>query len=261
MRLLIALPDDTQALAVCEGLAQHMWEMETALDGAQVLSQMASFDMVLLHQCMPGMDGMSIGEAFAAAAPLCSPRILFICPPEFLSARPRWADALVYPGVSTGRLCSLLVTLAQKPLPRLAAAHQSDISASIECFLDELSLNRQLKGCRYAAWLLERMIPSPLSSEVPIGNLYTECARHFQTTPASVERCLRIAVESIFTHGSMRGIERYFGATVDPERGKPTNRAFLLQAAEQLRLLHSRAEARSPNSREMHHSPAPPTSV
>ena len=95
----------------------------------------------------------------------------------------------------------------------------------------------------------------------PWVSFYRLCARAFGTTPTAVERCLRVAVESVFTQGSMRGIERFFGATVDPERGKPTNRAFLLQASQQIRLDHSLADTRSPNSSEMHHSPAAPTRV
>ena len=70
-----------------------------------------------------------------------------------------------------------------------------------------------------------------------MGALYRDCAAAFGVSPASVERCLRVAVESVFTLGSISGIERCFGATVDPERGKPTNRAFLCQAAQRLRLL------------------------
>lgn len=95
--------------------------------------------------------------------------------------------------------------------------------------------------------------------ELPLCQLYHTCADAFHTTPASVERALRVAVESVFTQGSMQGIERFFGATVDPERGKPTNRAFLIQAAQQLR--HSLTTACSVNSSEMHHSPAAPTMV
>ena len=59
----------------------------------------------------------------------------------------------------------------------------------------------------------------------------------------------------------MQGIERFFGATVDPEKGKPTNRAFLVQAASELRRAYSLADARSPNKSVMHHNPAAPTSV
>ena len=36
---------------------------------------------------------------------------------------------------------------------------------------------------------------------------------------------------------SIPEIERFFGATIDPDKGKPTNRAFLMEAASQLRLL------------------------
>ena len=122
-------------------------------------------------------------------------------------------------------------------------------------------MDRRYKGRAYAAWLLEHLAPSPGVEERSMGQLYRSCARAFGTTPTAVERCLRVAVESVFTQGSMRGIERFFGATVDPERGKPTNRAFLLQASQQIRLDHSLADTRSPNSSEMHHSPAAPTRV
>ena len=101
-------------------------------------------------------------------------------------------------------------------------------------------MNRALKGRAYIAWLLRRWVPSPLVEETPMGALYADCARAFGVSAASVERCLRVAVESVFTMGSISGIERVFGATVDPERGKPTNRAFLCQTTQQLRLLLDR---------------------
>lgn len=263
MRLLLALPDAFQALVIGKELQEQFWKIDMIGDGKEVASQADAYDLILLHHCLAGMDGRSIGDAIAASALLCPPRILFICPPEFLIERPQWADVTVHPGVSTRSLCSLLILLAQKPLPQLAAAQNGDIVKAIENFLDDLSFSRRLKGRLYTAWLLERMIPSSLASTSPLGDLYAACARSFQVTPASVERCVRIAVENVFTQGSMAGIERYFGATVDPERGKPTNRAFLVQSSEQLRLriAHSRTAERSPNRSEMHHSPAAPTSV
>ena len=93
---------------------------------------------------------------------------------------------------------------------------------------------------------------------------YGQCAKVHHTSAAAVERCLRVAVESVFTQGSLQGIERCFGATVDPEKGKPTNRAFLLKAARLLRRRmadYSFTDTRSLNSSEMHHRPAAPTSV
>ena len=118
----------------------------------------------------------------------------------------------------------------------MAAANETIIQQAVIAFLDELHLNSKLKGSQYAAWLLLHLIPSPVNETKPLGELYRACANTFQTTPAAVERCLRIAVESIFTLGSLKSIEHFFGSGFDPEKGKLTNRAFLLQSAHYLRL-------------------------
>ena len=264
MRLLIALPDGEMVRAVQSEMEWEGWQITAAADGEAALSALMedAFDILLLHLCLPRLDGCSVGNALARAQIICPPRILFIRPPECCS-RPVWADCVVNAGLSAERLCTLLKLLGQKPLSMLAAA-QRDAAAPIAAqFLDDIGLSPRFKGHAYAAWLLEGMMLSPVWESLPLGQLYRACAQHFGVTAASVERCVRVAVESVFTQGSMQGIERFFGATIDPERGKPTNRAFLLQAAQQLRLLlhHSRTAARSPNSSEMHHNPAAPTSV
>lgn len=264
MRLLIALPDRQQALLIARALDAE-WEIALAHSGPDaihLLGQM-DFDLLVIHFCLPLLEGQAVGQRLSALAPLCPPRVIYLCPPECCRIRPGWADAVVTSGVSDDGLIRLLRTIAQKPLPKLAAAHAGHISAAVNRFLDEIALSKRYKGRQYAAWLLAQMIPSPCAAEQPLGQWYTACARAFGTTAASVERCLRVAVEHVFTSGSMQGIERYFGATVDPEKGKPTNRAFLLQACTQLReqLRYSLTEARSPNSSVMHHSPAAPTRV
>lgn len=264
MRLLIALPDRQQALLIARALDAE-WEIALAHSGPDAihLLEQTDFDLLVVHFCLPQLEGSAVGERLSALAPLCPPRVIYLCPPECCRIRPGWADAVVTSGVSDDGLIRLLRTTAQKPLPKLAAAHAGHISAAVNRFLDEIALSKRYKGRQYAAWFLAQMIPSPCAAEQPLGQWYTACARAFDTTAASVERCLRVAVEHVFTSGSMQGIERYFGATVDPEKGKPTNRAFLLQACTQLReqLRYSLTEARSPNSSVMHHSPAAPTRV
>ncbi len=259
MRLLIVWPDRQNACAIREVMEQADWDVEILHDGRDVLPWRAGFDVLLLHLCLPGLDGLSTGDALAASAPLCPPRILFVAPPEWCVHRPYWADCTVSSGISARGLCQMICLLAQKPLPKLAAAQSEALSMIIGRFLDELSFKQRMKGRAYAAWLLERMVPATPGGELPLYTLYDCCARAFSTTPAAVERCLRVAVESVFTQASLHSIERFFGATVDPERGKPTNRAFLMQAAQQIR--YSFTASRSPNKSEMHHSPAAPTSV
>lgn len=263
MRLLILWPDRQAASLIRDEMELGGWEVTLMQDGSALSGIQEPFDLLLLHLCLPGLDGLNAGDAFAARCPVCPPRILFVAPAEWCVHRPKWADCTIESGASISRICQLLRILAQKPLPRLFAAQQKPLGLLIERFLNDLAFKKRMKGRAYAAWLLGMIVPSTTGDQLPLRDLYVSCAQAFATTPGAVERCLRVAVESVFTQGSMRGIERFFGATVDPERGKPTNRAFLLQAAQQLRmqLAHSRATALSPNRSEMHHSPAAPTSV
>lgn len=66
-------------------------------------------------------------------------------------------------------------------------------------------------------------------------SLYPIVAVEFGTTWQSVERNLRYAIETVWTQGNLGEIQRLFGYTVEAERGKPTNKAFLAQIAEYIR--------------------------
>lgn len=68
------------------------------------------------------------------------------------------------------------------------------------------------------------------------GRLYPLVARRHGMTPAAVERSLRTLVESTWNSGSLAALERFFGHSVDPEKGKPTNKEFLCRLQERLSL-------------------------
>lgn len=68
------------------------------------------------------------------------------------------------------------------------------------------------------------------------GRLYPLAARRHGMTSAAVERSLRTLVEATWSSGSLAALERFFGHTVDPEKGKPTNKEFLCRLQERLTL-------------------------
>ena len=259
MRLMILWPDRQAACQIRDRMENEGWYVEMLSDSRSLLPWNGEFDVLLMHLCLPGADGLTAGQALADSRPVCPPRILFAAPSEWCVRRPSWADCMICTGADTAAICTLIRILAHKPLPAGAMAAQTAIRPMIERFLDDMSFPAKMKGRAYSAWLLGRMVPSTCHEDMLLSTLYADCARAFATTPGAVERCLRVAVENVFTQGNLHGIERFFGATVDPERGKPTNRAFLLQSAQQIR--HSFTASRSPNSSVMHHSPAAPTSV
>lgn len=57
--------------------------------------------------------------------------------------------------------------------------------------------------------------------------LYPQLAARFNTTAGRVERAIRHLVEVTWTRGDMDVLMRYFGNTVSPDKGKPTNGEFI----------------------------------
>ena len=236
LRLLIAILEEKKALEVrlrLYGMDEH-WDVRVAENGLQAaaLLEMERWDVLLLDSRLRA-DGTSLWEKLCAAPPLCPPRVLALWQD---GPRPA-ADVAVPADCGGARLAALLSVLAKKPRPCLAAAHRARTQRAAERFLDALGMRREWKGRRYAAWCLCRRVPVPGLDQQPVNRLYAECARAFGVSAGAVERCLRVAVEGVFTMGSIPEIERFFGATIDPDKGKPTNRAFLMEAASQLRLL------------------------
>lgn len=71
----------------------------------------------------------------------------------------------------------------------------------------------------------------PLLTDMAHG-LYPLTARRHGMTSGAVERSLRLCVEATWSRGDLTALERFFGSSVDPDRGKPTNREFLCRVQE-----------------------------
>lgn len=161
---------------------------------------------------------------------------------------------LLCPGAAEGRLAQLL---AQRPLlspPWLVHAGDeipTGLPPQVLISLERLTcLARGLlhaltatSALRAAAFLPDMaalaVAHPPLMRSLRTG-LYPLVARRHGTTPAAVERSLRTLVESTWSHGDLAALERFFGCTVDPERGKPTNKEFLRCLQERLTLAYRR---------------------
>lgn len=265
MRLLIALSDRNKALAVQSLLyaQDERWDVTPVSDGltAARLLEKENWELLLLEKYLPGMSGEALWTRFLLAPPLRPPRALLLWPE---GERPA-ADCVALPDAAPRKLAALLSVLAQKPLPLLAAARLTEWEREAESFLELLGMRPTWKGRRYAAWCLARLIPLYSPAQCSAAALYEACAAAFGSTAGAVERCVRVAVEGAFTRGSMPMLERFFGATADPDKGKPTNRAFLLEAARQLRLLLDcgtilKEQGNAPQTRRAHdgvNDPAP----
>lgn len=61
--------------------------------------------------------------------------------------------------------------------------------------------------------------------------LYPQVAAKFDTTAARVERAIRNLIEVTWTRGDWEVLRLYFGNTISPDKGKPTNGEFIARIA------------------------------
>ena len=112
---------------------------------------------------------------------------------------------------------------------------QRDFERASE-MLVRLGMRRGLRGFDYLAWA------GALAYEredrlYAIGErLYRPIAVRFDTTPQNVERLIRHAVESTMDAVGARGVYGFFGNTIDPTRGKPTNGQMIGMLAQRMRV-------------------------
>ena len=67
-------------------------------------------------------------------------------------------------------------------------------------------------------------------------NLYPAVAEKFNSTASRVERSIRHAILVAWSRGQVEVINKIFGYTINPEKGKPTNSQFIAMVADMLRL-------------------------
>lgn len=119
-------------------------------------------------------------------------------------------------------------------LPRLALARLPEITCLARSMLQALSVPRRLRAQEFLPDMAAATVVHPSLVRDLSRRLYPLMARRHGKTPSAVERSLRLCVESVWTSGQLSALERFFGGSVDPERGKPTNREFLCGVQQRL---------------------------
>ena len=109
-----------------------------------------------------------------------------------------------------------------------------DQARRILCFM---GMNEKLRGFTYLAWA-GALTGADESRLYAIGEkLYIPIAQHEHATPQAVERLIRHAVERTTDTVGEMGIYAFFGNTIDPMRGKPTNAQMIAMLAQRIRCM------------------------
>ena len=123
----------------------------------------------------------------------------------------------------------------------------SDERASAGCSQNELiySLTQILLECGIPASLTGHLyVRKAILLEYYNANyrgavykaLYPDVASYFHTTPSRVERAIRHAIEVGWSRGNIEVLEKYFGHSTNPNKGKPTNSELIATISDYLQL-------------------------
>ena len=116
-----------------------------------------------------------------------------------------------------------------------AIQQNNDLYDRICAVLRELGVPAHLKGHAYLAEAAVLALQHPDYLCHMMNQLYPAVARKYHTTPASVERAMRHAVETAWLRADPDTLSGFFGNTVCPRKGKPVNAEFIAQIAGILR--------------------------
>ncbi len=102
--------------------------------------------------------------------------------------------------------------------------------------IHQIGVPAHIKGYHYLrdAIMLSVKDAEMISSVTKI--LYPTVAKKHSTTSSRVERAIRHAIEVAWDRGDLDTLNKYFGYTVQNNRGKPTNSEFIAMISDKIRL-------------------------
>lgn len=120
---------------------------------------------------------------------------------------------------------------AEKPIP---AEKEDNLENKVSKILHEIGIPAHLKGYRYVRKAIIIVVEEPEKMESITKILYPTLAKFFETTPPKVERAIRHAIGVAWDRGDVDTLHKYFGYTIQVERGTPTNSEFIAMIADNI---------------------------
>lgn len=101
--------------------------------------------------------------------------------------------------------------------------------------LREIGIPAHILGYGYTRWAIMLCIKNAEYVNQITNVLYPAVAQEFNTSASRVERAIRHAIECAWNRGDIDVLEKYFGNTIDRNKGKPTNSEFIATIVEHMK--------------------------
>ncbi|KJS22465.1 MAG: chemotaxis protein CheY [Clostridiaceae bacterium BRH_c20a] len=129
------------------------------------------------------------------------------------------------------------------PISRHVSAIQQvskvkNLEVEVTNIIHQMGVPAHIKGYQYLRDAILFVINEVNLLGAVTKELYPMIAEKYSTTPSRVERAIRHAIELAWDRGNVEMMNKFFGYTINLDRGKPTNSEFIAMVADKLRLSH-----------------------
>ncbi len=217
-------------------------------------------DLVILDIIMPHLDGLGVLEKLQDD--IKKPRVIiltafgqenmtqravqlgadyFILKPfdlETLGKRIRQLQGLIplvkyeSPGNGAATASPIAATSSSSAL----GANTRNLEVEVTRMIHQMGVPAHVKGYQYLRDAIVCVVQEVALLGAVTKELYPMIAEKYNTTPSRVERAIRHAIELAWDRGNIEFMNRFFGYTINVDRGKPTNSEFIAMVADKLRM-------------------------
>lgn len=215
-----------------------------AADGAEALELIRKEepDVAVLDIAMPRIDGLGVLEKLDKEEGISKKPIVIM-----LTALNK--DETVQKAVNLGAgyfmvkpvdmdiLESRIVELCSNPKTNTYAPDRvRNLDRDVTRLIQQMGMPAHLKGYQYLRDAIILVVEEMNLMGAVTKELYPMIAEKYNTTPSRVERAIRHAIELAWDRGNIEMINKFFGYTINMDRGKPTNSEFIAMVADRLRI-------------------------
>ncbi|MDA8442643.1 MAG: sporulation transcription factor Spo0A [Peptococcaceae bacterium] len=226
-----------------EGISEVM----TSYNGTEALEviERSEPDVVVLDIIMPHLDGIGVLEKLNNMELNNRPRIIMLTAFGHESMTHRalelGADYYILKPFDLEVLNTRIRQLFDPPVNRGNLAGNVQIptrklDVEVTNIIHQMGVPAHVKGYQYLRDAIIMVVNEVNLLGAVTKELYPMIAVKYSTTPSRVERAIRHAIELAWDRGNIDMMNRFFGYTINIERGKPTNSEFVAMVADKLRI-------------------------
>lgn len=211
------------------------------LEALEIISQQAP-DVMVLDIIMPHLDGIGVLEKISSGAVEHKPKVIMLTAfgQESVTSRAveLGADYYILKPFDFSVLATRIRQLADgvAVAQYISASKPRNLDVAVTNIIHEMGVPAHIKGYLYLREAILCVINEVNLLGAVTKELYPMIAQKYQTTPSRVERAIRHAIELAWDRGNIEMMTKFFGYTINLERGKPTNSEFIAMVADKLRI-------------------------